>query len=127
MQKPVTKNHITPCGMNCAVCRAFLHPKNKCKGCADIRVGDPVSRVNCRLRACEERTKGFCFNYKVFPCQRLKQLDKRYRTKYGMSEIDNLEFIRDFGIRKLLEKENARWVNGNKIFCVHDKKYYTSK
>ncbi len=127
MRKPVTQNHIAPCGMNCAVCRAFLRPKNKCKGCGYITEEHSVSRINCRLRTCKERKNGFCFDCNSFPCKRLKQLDKRFRLKYGMSEIGNLEFIRDHGIVKFLERENKRWVSGKLIFCVHDQKYYPIK
>jgi hypothetical protein len=44
--------------------------------------------------------------------------------RYGMSEIENLEFIRDGGLRKFLEKERKRWICEKGIFCVHEKKYY---
>ena len=54
----------------------------------------------------------------------MKSLDKRYRTKYGMSEIDNLNDIAEIGIRKFLESEDKKWVKGDKILCVHDGKYY---
>jgi len=58
-----------------------------------------------------------------YPCQRLKSLDKRYRTKYGMSMISNLEYIRDHGIKKFLIREQKRWVKGGKIYCVHRHEY----
>lgn len=41
-----------------------------------------------------------------------------------MSEIDNLEYIRDHGIREFIERENNRWINHKGILCVHDRKYY---
>jgi len=41
-----------------------------------------------------------------------------------MSEIENLEYIRDKGIEKFLEKETKRWISEKGILCVHDKKYY---
>jgi hypothetical protein len=43
---------------------------------------------------------------------------------YGMSEIENLEFIRKIGIIKFVEAERKRWISEKGIFCVHDKKYY---
>ena len=124
MPQPIRKELIAPCGMNCAVCRGYLRNKNRCEGCRKINENEPVSRFSCKLRVCPERKNAYCFDCIKFPCQRLKQLDKRYRTKYDMSEIGNLEYIRDNGIRKFLKKENNRWVRGKEIFCVHDKKFY---
>jgi hypothetical protein len=127
MALPITKELIAPCGMNCAVCRGHLLSKNPCDGCRKITESEPVSRFSCKMRICDERKNDYCFYCKEFPCQRLRQLDKRYSTKYGLSEIENLEIIRDQGIRKFLKKENERWVKGNEIFCVHDKQYYRLK
>ncbi len=67
-----------------------------------------------RLKFCSER----CDKY---PCKRLKDLDRRYRTKYGMSMIGNLENIEKTGIRDFVKKERTRWKCekcGNTI-CVH--------
>jgi hypothetical protein len=41
-----------------------------------------------------------------------------------MSEIENLEMIRDMGIDHFLEQEEKRWVNSEGTYCVHDKKRY---
>ncbi len=41
-----------------------------------------------------------------------------------MSVIENLEFIRDNGIEKFLEKEQNTYITDAGILCVHDKKYY---
>lgn len=51
-------------------------------------------------------------------------LDRRYRTKYEMSEIENLNYIRDKGIDAFIENERARWQSEKGTYCVHDKKYY---
>lgn len=124
MKKTIGIDSIAPCGMNCAVCRARLREKNTCGGCHTITEGRQKTLVNCKLRTCTKRTGGYCFDCEEFPCARLKQLDKRYRTKYGMSEIENLIFIRDSGIEKFVEKENKRWVTEEGIYCVHDKNRY---
>ena len=44
-----------------------------------------------------------------------------------MSEIENLEFIRDHGIEAFLEMERERWVSDRGILCGHDRKYYPVK
>jgi hypothetical protein len=124
MKNPITQNLIAPCGMNCGICRAYLRGKNPCRGCRKAEENMPKTRVNCKMRACTIRTGKFCCSCPEFPCDRLKLMDKRYRTKYGMSEIENLEFIRREGIRKFVAKERERWISGKGIFCVHDGKYY---
>lgn len=125
MQSRITENLIAPCGMNCAICKAYLREHNPCHGCNDAGQNKPETRVHCRLRLCDKRTGKFCCYCAEFPCDRLRHLDHRYRTRYGMSEIDNLEYIRDKGIRKFVESERRRWVREEGILCVHDKQYYS--
>jgi len=47
----------------------------------------------------------FCFECEKFPCLRIKQLDKRYRTKYNMSVLENLENIKKLGVREFVQNE----------------------
>lgn len=115
---------IAPCGMNCGICRAYLRSKNPCQGCNKAEQNWPKTRVHCKLRNCQKRNSKFCYDCAQFPCDRLKHLDLRYRTRYGMSEIENLEFIRDKGIEKFLEEERKKWISEKGVLCVHDKKYY---
>jgi len=115
---------IAACGINCEVCRAFLRTKNTCPGCHKIGPDQPNSCVHCRIRLCEKRTGQFCFSCEEFPCSLLVRLDKRYRSRYGMSEIENLECIRDKGMKKFLDDECRKWVSGDGILCVHDRKWY---
>lgn len=97
---------IAVCGMNCGICSAYLREKNKCPGCRLQPIG---SCRKCIMRSCENRTGDFCYSCAEFPCTRLKNLDKRYRTKYNLSEIKNLEMIRDYGMDELLKKEEKKW------------------
>ena len=114
---------LAPCGMNCGICRAFLRPHNPCHGCNDAGQNRPQTRVNCRLRVCDKRRGSFCDCAEI-PCDRLRHLDLRYRTRYGMSQIENLEFIREHGIKKFLEHERGKWISDEGILCVHDRKRY---
>lgn len=123
-QVKMKKELIAPCGMNCGICRAYLRHRNPCHGCNNVDKNQPKTRVNCRLRICTKRKGEFCYNCAEFPCNSLKHLDKRYRAKYGMSEIENLNYIRNNGIKKFIEKENKKWISNQGILCVHDKKYY---
>jgi len=110
--------------MNCGICKAYLRQNNPCYGCNYVQQNEPKTRAQCYLRLCTKRKGQFCFNCIEFPCDKLKRLDKRYQTKYGMSEIENLIYIRDNGIKKFIEKEFKRWVSDKGILCINDKKHY---
>ncbi len=115
---------IAPCGMNCGICLAYLRDKNKCPGCNANDAGKSVYRQKCRIRNCgtiKENSSGLCYECDKFPCTRLKQLDKRYRTKYAMSMIENLEQIKNLGMDEFLKNETNKWTckNCGAIICVH--------
>lgn len=115
---------VAPCGMNCGVCRAYLREKNKCPGCRLFNAKEPVTIAKCKIKNCEDIQKGkakFCFECENFPCQSLKHLDKRYRTRYNMSTMENLENIKNLGIEKFLKNEEARWkcLECGGTICVH--------
>ena len=68
--------------------------------------------AKCIIRNCEyfeESGKKYCFSCPQYPCARLKQLDRRYRGKYSMSMLENLEYIKTNGVRKFVKKEKDRW------------------
>ena len=114
---------IAPCGMNCGICMGHLREKNKCPGCNMLGIVR-TSCTNCIIRNCERLKKSgsrFCFDCEKYPCRRLRKLDERYRTKYSMSMIDNLNNIKKFGIREFVRKEKARWAcpKCGGVVCVH--------
>jgi len=115
---------IAPCGMNCRLCRAYVREKKPCPGCRADDAGKPKTRVTCRIKNCDHITNGkirYCSYCDSFPCDALNHLDKRYRTKYGMSMIDNLKNIETSGIRKFIECERRKWTcpDCGQIICVH--------
>jgi hypothetical protein len=61
------------------------------------------------LREIGRREQKFCFECARFPRARNRQLDPRYRTKYGMSTIENLESIRGLGLEGFVTREKVRW------------------
>jgi len=108
---------IAPCGMNCALCVSYLagtldlnkagFHRRYCPGCR------PRGR-NCTFMSstCARIGKGLvssCIECPDFPCGRLKDLDRRYRTKYRMSMVDNLACIRDEGMAAFLKREEDKW------------------
>ncbi|MCX7009391.1 MAG: DUF3795 domain-containing protein [Kiritimatiellaeota bacterium] len=115
---------IAPCGMNCRLCIAFTRERNACPGCRAADSGKPKTRVRCRIKTCAQLKQGakkFCGDCGRFPCDNLKRLDQRYRTKYGMSMLANLEHIRRHGIRAFVRSEAVRWAcqQCGARLCVH--------
>ncbi len=115
---------IAPCGINCNICRAFLRDKNKCPGCRLFHGSEPVTIARCKIKNCATFKKSkskFCFECDEFPCERIKRMDKRYRTKYNMSTIRNLETIKKFGVRGFIKNEKIRWACSHcgGTICVH--------
>lgn len=115
---------IAPCGMNCALCHAYVREKKSCPGCRGSDDAKSKSCLTCRIKSCGKIAKGgikYCFGCDDYPCARLRHLDKRYRTNYGMSMIENLDAIRSLGIRRFIEMEKKRWACPacGKLLCVH--------
>lgn len=107
-------NLIAYCGMDCALCRSYqvnVHKLNDkgfhyktCPGCKPRGLGCLHMADSCEIIG--QGKIDYCFNCDQFPCKRLKNLDKRYRTKYHMSMIDNLIMIRDKGMDVFLESQS---------------------
>lgn len=116
---------VAPCGMNCNLCIAYLREKNSCPGCRFINQKNSDYCKKCVIKNCKTLQKNkmkYCSDKcKYYPCKRLQNLDKRYRTKYHMSMIDNLENINTLGIRKFVQNEKERWKckDCGGTICVH--------
>ncbi|MGE4434015.1 MAG: DUF3795 domain-containing protein [Bacteroidales bacterium] len=116
---------IAPCGMNCGLCIAYLREKKPCGGCLKKEdAHKPTACKTCVITRCDflsETASGFCYDCVRYPCVRLKNLDKRYRSNYKMSMIENLEFIKNHGLDLFLIKEEDKWtcrICGARL-CVH--------
>ena len=131
------KGLIAPCGMNCGLCIGHLRIKRPCSGCFKIddenkpKVCRSCKIVNCNLLA--ETESGYCYDCEKYPCNRLTNLDKRYRNNYGMSMLDNLAFIKQRGLEKFLKKEEKKWkckacgagLSVHRNYCLHCKTKFT--
>jgi len=121
---PAEPKLIAPCGMNCGICLAYLRKERRCPGCHGDDRSIPPGCQKCIIRNCETvklSKSGFCYECEKYPCTRLKQLDKRYRTKYSMSMIENLASIKATGLSAFIEKEQQRWrcPKCGGVICVH--------
>lgn len=108
---------ISPCGMNCAICASYLAQKNDvkskgvrmpyCVGCRPRNKNCAFLKKRCAILSSGEVT--FCFECDNFPCENLSTIDKRYRTRYRMSMIENLNFIKENATEKFLEEQQKTW------------------
>lgn len=116
-------NTIAPCGLLCNLCLAFQRSKNRCDGCNST--GEkPLYCLRCAIKNCEMKKSNaslICYECAGYPCKRLKDLDKRYRTKYGESLIENFRIIKEKGVEEFLKEADKIWkckACGNYL-CVH--------
>ena len=121
---------IAPCGMNCALCVNYLALKNDlkkqgfkkayCAGCLPRGNNCIFMKKHCVLLG-KGRVR-FCFECGDYPCRRLKSLDKRYRSKYHMSMVENLEQIKEQGMKKFLAKQREKWgcPQCGGVICCHN-------
>ena len=121
---------IAPCGMNCGICSGYLAFKHDvrsqgirmpyCIGCRARDKKCAFLKKRCNLLLNGEVK--YCYECKDFPCRELEHLDRRYRSLYRMSMIENLEFLRENGIGRLLEREEERWrcTRCGGVVCCHN-------
>ena len=115
---------IAPCGINCGLCYAYIREKNHCPGCRGDDTEKMKSCLACRIKNCEKLVEGgftYCFECDTFPCDLLKRLDKRYRTRYGVNPFENLNTIQENGIDQFVEIEMTKWTcpECGTILCMH--------
>ena len=117
MKTTINPKLISPCGMNCAICASYLAQRNDiknkevrmpyCLGCRPRTKNCAFLKKRCAKLAKEE--VNLCFECDSFPCENLMTIDRRYRTRYRMSMIENLIFIKENGMEKFLEEQEKTW------------------
>ena len=121
---------VAPCGMNCAVCSGYLALKHNvkskgvrmpyCKGCRPRDKKCAFLKKKCEFLM--NNKLQFCYECGDFPCERLKRIDKRYRTFFRMSLIENLESIRENGMSDFLKTQGRKWrcPECGGVVCCHN-------
>lgn len=121
---------IAPCGMNCSLCVAYQSEKydlkkkgfnrQYCPGC--IPRGKHCLHMQAHCKLVGEGFVRFCYECVSFPCKRLKNLDKRYRTKYHLSMIENLKQIKEQGLESFVTDQKSKWrcPGCGELICCHN-------
>ena len=114
---------IAPCGLNCGICRAYLRERNKCPGCRGGTENKTDNHLNCKITNCSMIKEGleFCYQCDLYPCDKFKHLEKRYRTKYGIFLKENFENIKILGLEKFVADEKKKWTCSecSGTICMH--------
>jgi hypothetical protein len=115
--KSLKEQLIAPCGMNCALCSAYLALKNDlrkegifrtyCEGCRIRNKECAFLKKRCPLLL--KNKIAYCYECPTFPCKHLQTIDKRYRGRYHMSMIENLKYIKANGISTFLKDQRKKW------------------
>jgi hypothetical protein len=125
-----SKELVAPCGMNCAICSGYLALKHEvktkgvrmpyCKGCRPRGKICAFLKKKCELLL--NNKVRFCYECKNFPCDRLLHLDKRYRTYFRMSMVENLKTTKEEGIQEFLKMEEEKWEcpECGGVICCHN-------
>ena len=108
---------IAPCGMNCNVCSAYLAYKRdlpkrrgnvKCKGCRPRNKQCAFVKKRCGDRLMKDQVR-YCYECVDFPCEHIRKISAKYEKRWGVSFIQNLEYIREYGELKFLAREKRKW------------------
>lgn len=102
---------LAECGLVCNLCSAFVREKNRCSGCQGEGYVLPHCR-KCGIVLCpvkQEIPGLICADCERFPCRRLKDLEKRYLSKYGVSLLENFALLKAGGKVGLHEAIRKKW------------------
>lgn len=133
MNENFDANLVGQCGINCGTCVAFfgytmagkkrIHP---CMGCRTRKSLCAFIKKGCK-RIAEKNPVEFCFECSDFACENLVRIDTVYRTRFDMSLIENLNYIKEKGMDAFLEAEKEKWTcpDCGEVISVHTKRCYS--
>jgi len=112
---PISEALIAPCGINCAICSRYLAfinnlKRSQCVGCRARHEKCTYLFQKCNginHDAIDDAV--FCNECEQYPCKEIDRLEKRYKTNYSMSVKDNLQYIREKGLRKFIEDQYEKY------------------
>ena len=133
MSNSFDAKNIGQCGINCKTCIAYFgytmagtKRKHPCTGCKTRPSSCAFIKQKCKKLAAKEHVD-YCFECQYFPCESLKTIDGTYRKKYGLSLIENLNYIKNNGMEAFLKNEQEKWrcPTCNGVISVHTKRCHT--
>lgn len=68
----------------------------------DLKINNPLLKKQCGKLSNKEAE--YYYECEDFSCKNIEKLEERYREKYNMSVIENLEFIKEKSIEIFLKQ-----------------------
>lgn len=101
----------------------FQRKRNRCVGCGAEGYKPHHCEV-CSIKLCPEKhgdAETLCSACPKYPCRRIKDLDKRYATKYGESVIENFLRLGQLGMGGFATWARDRFTckSCGTLLCVH--------
>lgn len=123
MPQKIETSMFAPCGMNCLVCYKHCDHRKPCQGCLKGDEGKPGHCRKCKIKDCIGQKKvSYCFECHIYPCRRIKALEKSYHTRYHASLMENGESVKKDGITFFLEQQREKYIcpKCGGIINIHD-------
>lgn len=114
---------FAPCGMNCMVCYKRCYVKKPCAGCLPGDDGKPEHCRKCKIKDCiREKDLTYCFECVSFPCKLIKNLEKSYIQRYGVSLVQSSLFVKEHGLAAFMEQQLEKYTcpNCGGVISLHD-------
>jgi len=132
MNNPISEDLIAPCGINCAICSRYLAYKydlrrSQCAGCRPSNKNCTYLFAKCtKANNVATNKRDFCYACEDYPCKQLKRVDARYRQNYRVSIMENLESIRQSGMRHFIDEqvEQHRCARCGGLISMHNRKCF---
>jgi len=132
IKKPITKALIAACGMNCGICSNYLayvnnFKRSQCKGCRPRNQRCTYLFGKCTgINKTAKSSAAFCFECNQYPCKQINRMDDRYRSNYGMSPKNNLDFIQKNGVDMFIQEQYKKYQCSkcNEMISIHNRKCF---
>ncbi len=106
----IDANMFAPCGMNCMFCYKHCYHKKPCIGCLKDDTGKAKHCRECKIKDCVlKKGISYCYVCNEFPCKRIKNLEKTYRRKYGVSLIQHSQFVKENGLEIFMNSQKEKY------------------
>lgn len=126
MPEKIEEIMLAPCGVNCMVCYKHVSVKKHAKSCDGCKKGDdgkPGHCRKCKIKNCVgEKNLSHCFACQNFPCTLVKNLERSYTRRYGVSIINNGRSAKASGLSSFMAAERLKWecLDCGGAFSQHD-------
>ena len=101
---------LAPCGMNCMVCYQHCRCQKACEGCHSSGGLKPRHCRRCQIKDClAEKPYDYCYQCGDYPCKQIKNLEKSYTSRYGVSLMENSRIVKEEGLAAFIAAQKLTY------------------